>query len=183
MLEINVPVAHLFDEEANVFFDAPGATLLLEHSLFSLSKWESKWNKPFLDGAERTSEETKSYIAMMNLAPEPHDRIFKQLSKENHDEIAKYIDSKQTATWFREDPNLRPSTDVITAEIIYYWMVAHNIPFECQYWHLNRLLTLIRVCNEKNKPATKSKVGGSRDFAASRRAINARRKAELGTSG
>lgn len=183
MLTINIPESQLYDEESETFFTTPGATLLLEHSLVSLSKWESIWNKPFLNGKTKTSEETRSYVAYMNLAPVPSEEVYKKLSDADVKAIAEYIDSSQTATWFKPDPTAsKTSSEAITGEIIYYWMIAHTIPFEAQYWHLNRLITLIKVCNEKNKPAKRSKMG-SNDLAASRRALNEQRRAELGTAG
>lgn len=182
MLEINVPKVEFFDERSNSFVKSEGAILMLEHSLVSLSKWESLHGKPFLDGSSRTDEETQSYIACMNVAPVPSLDVYKRLSNEDVKTISEYIDSKQSATWFKEDPSQRPSHEIITSEVIYYWMTAHDIPFETQYWHLNRLLTLIKVCNEKNKPPAKSKMG-TREQAASRRMLNAQRKAELGTTG
>lgn len=182
MLTINIPEVELYDEESSTFFKSPGATLLLEHSLVSLSKWEAIHGKPFLDGNTKTTAETRSYVGCMNLAPVPSEAIYKRLSDEDVNAIADYIDSKQTATWFREDPYARPSTEIITNEIIYYWMIAHSIPESYQYWHLNKLLTLIKVCNEKNKPAKRSKMG-SRDMATSRSMLNKQRKTEMGTTG
>lgn len=184
MLTIDIPAAELFDERTSQFISSPSATLMLEHSLASLSKWEAKHGKPFLDGVTKTTLETRSYIACMNLSPVPSETIYERLSDENVTAIAEYIDSKQTATWFREDPTLSRgrNTDIITNEIIYYWMIAHSIPFETQYWHLNKLLTLIKVCNEKNKPAKKSKMP-TRDQLTSRQMLNEQRKAQLGTTG
>ena len=118
----------------------------------------------------------------MNLAPVSDETVYTRLQDADVAAIAAYIDTKQTATWFKEDPYAKPSTEIITNEIIYYWMIAHSIPFETQYWHLNKLLTLIRVCNEKNKPAKRSKMG-SRDMATSRSMLNSQRKAELGHNG
>jgi hypothetical protein len=182
MLDINIPDEEFLDERTNRFFTIQGATLLLEHSLVSLSKWEAIHGKPFLDGVKKTTEETQSYVACMNLAPVPDQKIYSRLSEENVATIAAYIDSKQTATWFKEDPNARRSTEIITNEIIYYWMIAHSIPLETQYWHLNKLLTLIKVCNEKNKPAKRSKMP-TRDQATSRTLLNQQRKTQLGTTG
>lgn len=182
MLEIVIPSAELFDEATQSFFNRDGERLLLEHSLVSLSKWESIWEKPFLDGKDKTTEETRSYIQCMSLAPVSSPEVFKWLSDDNVSAISDYINSKQTATWFRTDPNSRPSQEIITSEVIYYWMIAHNIPFEAQHWHLERLLTLLKVCNEKNKPAQKSKMG-KRDLVEQRRLLNQQRKAQLNTTG
>jgi len=183
VLTIVIPDVDLYDDESSMFFKSQGATLLLEHSLVSLSKWEAIWTKPFLDGISRTTEETRSYVACMNLAPVYSEDIYKRLSDDNVREVAAYIDSKQTASWFKDDLAVRTgNSDIITNEVIYYWMISHTIPMETQYWHLNRLLTLIKVCNEKNKPASKSKMG-TREQAMSRDALNKKRKAELNTTG
>lgn len=183
MLLIDIPEIEFYDEGQNKFLTSKGTTLLLEHSLASLSKWETIYSKPFLDGKTKSTEETHKYIMCMNLAPTPSDDVYKKLSDDNIREISLYISSKQTATWFKEGPGgNRPSTEIVTNEIIYYWMIAHSIPFEAQYWHLSKLLTLIQVCNEKNKPAKRSKMG-TREQASSRRSLNAQRKSELGTSG
>ena len=182
MLLVEIPAEELYDEQTATFFTLPSETLLLEHSLASLSKWESIWEKPFLDGATRSTEETHSYIACMNLSPVSSDKVYARLSKENIAKISSYIDMKHSATWFKVAPGGRPAQEIITAEVIYYWMIAHSIPMEAQYWHLNKLTTLIKVCNEKNKPAKKSKMG-TRDLAASRRMLNQQRKAQLNTSG
>lgn len=182
MLTINIPEQEFYDEKSQMFFTSPGVLLLLEHSLASLSKWESIWCTPFLDGMSKTTEQTRSYVGCMNIAPVASADVYEKLTDANIVEISSYIESKQTATWFKADPNVRGSSEVITNEIIYYWMIAHTIPMEAQYWHLNRLLTLVKVCNEKNKPAAKSKMG-TRDQATSRRMLNEQRKAQLNTSG
>lgn len=182
MLTINIPEVELYDEESRKFFYSPGATLQLEHSLVSLSKWEAIHGIPFLDGKSKTTEQTHSYISCMNLASVVSEEVYDKLSDADVELISAYIASKQTATWFKPNPNARPNSEIITGEIIYYWMISHSIPFETQTWHLNKLLTLIQVCNEKNKPATKSKMG-TRDQADSRRMLNAQRRSQLGTSG
>lgn len=182
MLFISIPEIELFDESINKFVTTPSDSLLLEHSLASLSKWESIHEKPFLDGVKKTTEETESYIHCMNLSPVSDMQAYSRISNEDHGRIAQYIQSKQTATWFKPAGAVRPSTEIITSEIIYYWMIAHNIPLETQFWHLEKLLTLIKVCNEKNKPATKSKMG-TREQAASRSMLNQKRKAQMGTKG
>lgn len=181
MLTIVVPAAELFDEVKQKFIKSPKVVLELEHSLVSISKWEAIWEKPFLKPEERTVEETISYIQAMSLDPDAPSEVFGRLTNENVMAINSYIDAKMTATWFREDPMApkRPQ-EIITSELIYYWLVALNIPFECQHWHLNRLLTLVRVCNEKNQPEKKM---SRAELAARNRQLNAQRKAQLNTRG
>lgn len=182
MLQITVPLAEGFDEETNEFVDVESVVLQLEHSLVSLSKWESKHEKPFLGYDKKTSEQTLDYIKMMVLTENVPETVFNHLSEDNIKQINAYIASKQTATWFSEAKKDDPAKqqEIITAEIIYYWMVALGIDFEAQYWHLNRLLTLVRVCNIKNAPKEKMTKA---DRLAQQRALNEQRRAQYHTKG
>lgn len=180
MLTIEVSMAEVFDDSKQEFVVTESIKLDFEHSLVSLSKWESQWEKPFLDEKEKTEEETLSYMKMMLLTPEISPEVFQRLSKINIDAINDYIHAKMTATWFREVGPKTHSREVITAEVIYYWMVSMNIPFECQTWHLNRLITLIRVISQKNAPAKKV---NRQEAARQRHELNAQRQARLGTRG
>lgn len=151
MLEITIPERNLWDEKYEIFISTKETTLRLEHSLVSLSKWESKYCKPFLDkNTDKSLEETIDYIKCMTLTQNVNPDVYYALTTKNIDEITGYIAAPMTATWF--SGRGIASERVVTSELIYYWMIALNIPVEFQKWHLNRLLTLIRVCNEENSP-------------------------------
>jgi hypothetical protein len=180
MLTIKVLGVEVFDDKSQEFTTRDDVTLELEHSLVSLSKWESKHEKPFLGKAEKTSDEVLDYIRCMIVTPDVPEEVFSKFSEENYTEINQYIEAKMTATWFHESPGAPQSRDVITAELIYYWMTIFQIPFECEHWHLNRLFTLIRICNVKQ---AKPKKMSRSEIAARNRELNAQRKAQLGTSG
>ena len=180
MLTIVVPGVELYDEAAEEFITRGDVTLNLEHSLISLSKWESIHEKPFLGKDEKTSEEILSYIECMCMTRNVPEEVFLRLSSINIEDINHYIDKKMTATWFNEPPGAPKTRSVITAELIYYWMVVFQIPFECEKWHLNRLFTLIRVCNVKQeKPKKMSRT----EVAARNRELNAQRRKQMGTRG
>lgn len=180
MLRITVPGVEHFDDSAQEFITQGDVVLELEHSLVSLSKWEQKFEKPFLGDGDKTVDEVVGYIKAMTLTSDVPDEVFEKLSEENVTSINNYIDAKMTATWFHEPPGAPRTRDVITSEVIYYWMITFQIPFECQEWHLNRLFTLIRVCNIKQaKPKKMSRA----EIAARNRELNAQRKSQLGTRG
>ncbi len=180
MLRIIIPLSEGFNEKTDEFVTTEGITIDLEHSLFSMSKWESKWEIPFLKKGKKTEEQSLDYIRMMILGELPSDEDLSHLSEKNINDITTYIDAKMTATWFTERRPSKPSRETITAELIYYWMISLGIPFECQHWHLNRLITLIRVCSLKN--ATKKKMTPS-EAARQQRDLNAMRRAQTGSNG
>lgn len=180
MLTITVPDSTYWDEVSEKFIDNKETTLQLEHSLVSLSKWESSWMVPFLGAEDKTEEQIISYIKDMTLTLDVSPEVYYRLTDDNFKQINEYIYAKMSATWFNEHRDPKGNRDVITSEIIYYWMISLTIPFECQFWHLNRLLTLVRVCNQKNAPQKKM----SRSELASRnRSLNEQRKAKLNTTG
>ena len=180
MLTIEVPGIELFDEISEKFVTAEAVTLDFEHSLVSLSKWESIFEKPFLSSTEKTPEEIISYIKVMCLDEKTPGEIFHRLSQKNLDDINNYINAKMSATWFNEPKAASKRNEVITAELIYYWMIVFNIPIEFERWHLNRLFTLIKICNLKQEKPKKMSRG---EVLSRNRALNEQRRARMGTTG
>jgi hypothetical protein len=179
MLTLIVGAEDSFTDETQTFVEHGGFELELEHSLVSLSKWESIYEEPFLGEKAKTEEQIASYITCMLLTENPPEDFLNQLSIENYQQINSYIAKKMTATWF-SDQKPQTRTEIITSELIYYWMTVFNIPFECETWHLNRLLTLIRICNIKaEKPKNMSRA----EAAQRQRELNAQRKAMMKTKG
>lgn len=181
MLTITIPAIEGFDDEKQEFVTiAKEQTLQLEHSLVSISKWESKWHKPFISREEKTVEETMDYIRCMTVTQNIDPDVYNRITRSNVDEINKYIEDPMTATTFYGTSEQGRSKETITSDLIYYWMVSLNIPMECQKWHLNRLLTLIRVCNVKNAPPKKR---GAKQIISDYARINAERRKKLNTKG
>lgn len=181
MLRIEIPIEpEYWDEALGEFVIPPGYPVDLEHSLVSVSKWESKWCKAFFSKTEKTSEEILDYIQMMAVTPNVQPEVWNNLTQKNVDDIRTYIDAPMTATTFGKETRSANSREVITSELIYYWMIALNIPVEFQHWHINRLLTLIRVCNVKNAPPKKQSKG---DIMRRNAALNAERRARMNSKG
>lgn len=180
MLRITIPGQEFWDERKNEFVYTKEQTLSLEHSLVSLSKWESKWCKAFLTKKDKTIEETIDYVKCMTLTQNVDPEVYNYLTADNLRQVNEYIDAPMTATYLSEDKRGSTSRETVTAELIYYWMISYNIPVEFQKWHLNRLLTLIRVCDRKNNPPKKM---SQRELMARNRALNASRRKQHGTRG
>ena len=180
MLRITIPAIELWDENKEEFISTKEQTLQLEHSLVSLSKWESKWNKPFLSKNTKTEEEELDYIKCMTITQNVDPNVYKFIPLNVREEIKEYINAPMSATWFSEDKNTKSSSEQITSELIYYWMVAQNIPFECEKWHLNRLITLIKICNIKSQPPKKM---GKKAIMSRNAVLNAARRKQLNTKG
>lgn len=179
-LTITVPGRDFFDPSTGEFVEFKDTKLTLEHSLISISKWESKWHKPYLSRENKTQEEAIDYIRCMTLNGPVDPRVYRALTKQNIDEIAAYIQDPMTATTIKRE-NKRPSREIVTNELIYYWMTALNIPFEpCQKWHLSRLMTLIEVCSIKNQPPKKMSQAAA---MKQQHALNAARLAKYHTTG
>lgn len=155
MLPLTVSTPELWDEVNERFIPPKNYLLTLEHSLVSLSKWESKWCKPFLTKTEKTFEETIDYIKCMTITQNVKPEVYDLITDKHIEQVNAYIAAPMTATWFSDEKNAIPSREQITAELIYYWMIELRVPVEFQKWHLNKLLTLIKVCNVKNQPKKK----------------------------
>ena len=173
MLQIIVPERELWDEKKEEFVYIKKQKLQLEHSLVSISKWESKWCKPYFSKENKTHEEIIDYIRCMTITQNVDPYVYYALSNNNMEQIQKYIKAPMTATIFSKEPKGGSSREVVTAEIIYYWMISLGIPLECQKWHFNRLFTLIKVCNIKNQPPKKR---SRREIMSRHAAVNAARR-------
>lgn len=180
MLQVVIPEREFFDSRTNEFVTIKETKLALEHSLVSVSKWEAKWKKPFVGRIAKTYEESIDYIRCMTLTQNVDPRVYWSIPDDVFEKVNSYIDDPMTATWFNSNEKERPSREVITSEIVYYWMIALNIPSEYQKWHFNRLLTLIRVCNVKNAPKKKM---SKKEILKRNRELNAARRKELNTPG
>ena len=183
MLHLRIPDRELWDPIKEKFISVKGCEIDLEHSLESISKWESKWHIPFHDDRkQKTFEQNIDYVRCMCLTPNVDPGVFNYLTERNVNNIVAYIGDSATATWFNDAANRKTGKrEIITAEIIYYWMTVYNIPESYQTWHLNKLMTLLRVCAEKNNPDKKKTKTGN--LAAQRRALNAARRKQYHTRG
>jgi len=180
MLKLIVLGTEYFNEETETFESIGDFELELEHSLISLSKWESKFQKPFLTPEHKTPKEILAYVEAMILNPVYPNDITTRFTQPNLDQINDSFPTRRSSDLFGTMPERKGRGETITSELIYYWMVAFNIPFECEQWHLNRLFALIRICNIKNsKPRKMSRS----EIAARNRELNERRKAEFNTRG
>jgi len=180
MLTVKIPACEYYDSEKDEFLYTKEQTLKLEHSLLSIAKWEERWEKPFLKEDEKSPEEYVDYIRCMTITQNVDPLIYRHLPKEVINQIGDYIDKKMTATWFREDQTKRPNKEIVTAEVIYYWMFSYGIPLDFQKVHLNKLMTLIRVFSEKNSPPNKM---SRNEIYAQQRKLNAMRRKQHGKRG
>lgn len=180
MLRLQIPNKEFYDEEKEHFVTIPGKTLVLEHSLKSVAKWESKWNVPFLSDKEKSREQTLDYIGCMSVNQDIDPALLNRLTNKEMQIITEYINAKMTATTITHRKPPKPTKDIITAEIIYWWMIQYGIPPEYEKWHLSRLLMLVEVCAEKGNPQQKM---GMKEQMAQQRALNKARQAKYKTRG
>ena len=181
MLLINIPETELFDESTDRFITIKAQTLKLEHSLISISKWESRWNKPFLKEDKKTPEQIRDYIRCMSLVPLQDDNVVLALSSKNIEKIMNYIEAPMTATTVSFFDDKKPKKkEIMTSELIYYYMIQAQIPFECEKWHINRLFALLKVCAAKSSEKQKTNTPSA---AKSQAALNAARRSKLKSRG
>lgn len=183
MLTLQILAGEFYDEEKQEFIEIRSQDIVLEHSLVSISKWEAKWKKPFLS-SDKTNEELLDYIRCMTITQNVKPEVYLTLSSEQIQLINDYINDKHSATFFSDDTKKegasRRSNEIVTSELIYYWMVAQNIPWECQKWHINRLLTLIKICSIKNQSPKKMSKG---DIMRRNASLNAARRKAMNSAG
>lgn len=180
MLEICIKDTELWDEKNEKFIYPKGQKLKLEHSLVSISKWESKWHVPFYNKKEKTEEQVLDYIKCMTITQNVDSNIYNCLTNKNITEIMNYIDDPMTATVFYNQEEKKINRETITSERIYYWMITLGIPVKFEKWHINRLITLIELCSLENQPPKKM----SRDeILARNRKLNLERRKALGSKG
>lgn len=181
---ITIPDQEFFDSEKNEFFTIKGTTFKIEHSLVAIAKWESKWHVPFLDDkTEKTAEMMMDYVKCMTISQNVDPNVYRYLPSSVVQEINAYIEDPMTATTFKDDKKGPKKGEFITNEIIYYWMIAQNIPLECEKWHLNRLMALIRVCGEKNNEQQGNNKMSKKAIMSQNRALNAARRKASGSRG
>ena len=182
MLQLTIPQREWFNDKTQEFIVYPKRVLWLEHSLLSISKWESKWKKPFLQQDHaRSYEESIDYIRCMTINTQHDPDAYKGLNKNILDKVREYINDGMTATTFSKRSNgNNGKKQVVTSELVYYWMINYNIPFECEKWHFNRLMTLIRICEIKSNGNQKMKRS---DTYARNKALNAANRAKFNSKG
>lgn len=184
MLQLHIPETELFDEQLGCFFIVRECTLKLEHSLISVSKWESKWKRPFIDPInKRTVEETVDYIKCMTIDSGVDPNVYRAITNDMVNKVNAYISDPMSAFKPKKKEGQGSMKKVITSEDIYYWMIAGEIPFECQKWHLNRLLSLVSKVSEETEKAKNTKKMPKGKVASNYAAINAARRQALGTKG
>ena len=180
MLSIVVPKRELWDERTEEFVYVKEQKLVLEHSLVSLSKWEARWKKAFFGKKEKTEEEIVDYVRCMTITQNVNPQVYNYLTESNIMDIKRYIEDPMTATVLYSSKEKQPNRETVTSELIYYWMISLNIPFKCEKWHINRLLTLIDVCSRKNQPPKKM---SQKALMSRNAALNAQRRQRLKTNG
>ncbi len=180
-LYITIPGREWFNEDTEEFSYTPEANIVLEHSLLSISEWESRWHKPFFSPKPKTEQELYDYVRCMTTSDRPDENVYRALSRSNIDKIQKYIENPMTATTFSDSGEKKQNREIITSEIFYYWMTMFNIPFvPCETWHINKLQALIHVCAIKNQSPKKM---SKNEIIKRNSSLNAMRRAKYGSKG
>ena len=179
MLKLHIESRDFYDDDKGEFITVPGLDLTLEHSLYTISKWESRWMKPFLSKTERTDDEMLDYILCMDITGNLKMSNILNITTTDLNRITQYINAKMTATTI-SDNDKSNSKEIVTSELIYYWMIALQIPLECEHWHINRLITLIKICNIKNSPKKKQNTQAA---MAEQRRLNKERRMQHNSTG
>lgn len=185
MLTVSVPGKELYIEKTNEFVQVKPAVLKLEHSLLSISEWEAIWHKPYMSTENKTADELLSYIKCMTVSKNVDNMIYMCLTQKNIDDIFDYISNPMTATTFsghqEASANQKVGEKIITSELVYYWMVQAGIPFRpAETWHINRLMTLIKIYAIKNSPKKKMSAG---EIIRQNKGLNAERRRMLNSKG
>ena len=178
-LQLYVNGTELFDSERRMFIQVKPQKLVLEHSLISISKWEAKHHKMYLETKDKTGLELLDYIKCMTINGDVPDVVYYALSEQNFNDILTYMEDPMTASSVYNPPR-KNHQERVSSELIYYWMIQYGIPFECEKWHINRLLMLINICSRKSSTLSKA---DKQAMDQRRAAINAERKAKLHTKG
>ena len=178
MLTITVPGIDFWDSEREIFIVRDEFVLELEHSLVTLSKWEQKYEKPYLGPEKHSTEEVLGYVAAMAVTQDLSPEVLVRLSEDNFVEISEYINKKASGTFFSDVMPGKRSSEIITSELIYYWLSAFHIDFNpVENWHLTRLFNLLRVASVKNAPEKKR---SRASIAQEQKALNEQRLKDLG---
>lgn len=182
MLRVTIPATTLFNNKTGKFIEVPETTLELEHSLISVSKWEAKWHVRFLSPSTKlTQEQCIDYIKCMTITRNVNPNVYLAIDNKIIDKVVAYIKDPMTATEFKANQGGGSNHgEEVSSELIYYWMTAYNIPWEAEKWHLNRLMTLIRLAGIKNKPGKKM---SKSDILKQNKALNASRRARMHSKG
>ncbi len=184
-IKIEVKGSEMFDENTGRFIEVKPAVLTLEHSLIAISKWEARFHIPFLREGDKTPEQIEYYIQCMTINQNIDPNTYKGITSDQQKQILAYIKDPMTATWINDGGKpakgrKKGSDQEVTSELIYYWMVSYRIPSEYEKWHLNRLLTLIQICNQYNQPQKKL---SKNEIIKNNDALNEARRAAMNTRG
>lgn len=182
MLELHLPAMELFDRKNSKIRRVPELTLRLEHSLLTISKWETIWEIPFLSDTKKTNEQLYSYVSVMSNG-DASEETLSRLTPEHYEKLNEYLNARHSATWFSDSPTKSRGTQTVTSELIYFWMTTYNIPFECESWPLARLMNLIRIAALKNDPESGKKKKSKSQMMSERAMLNKKRREQYGTTG